>query len=341
MGKATEEELYDVSSQTDKPSEEPPQEPPHEPPQRTKKNEVQFPSEGHKPPVFVNDTGDDLTSISNRLGDISLVTKGAQRFRQPDFFGFETPPGKHSANGSVGSFPNNTPNTSFNAGFDSPSRNSPGLHVPAGYIPDGSKEFPQPIYFHADGNGFRNGGLFISPSNETKGNQQYNTMSIESTCPADDVDLWTMRLARMDELPEDLRRYHLRAVIVGQPTLDFYNRHSGDHYANVNGEFDATTMARKAAETQINEDKDNDLAMSYSIILFPFSMEPLDNSVFSSHPQEVAVYRLTPVKTEATVSAFGKEMYACTVTWAIALSGKRRKVGTKASLVQDKSNFFN
>lgn len=140
----------------------------------------------------------------------------------------------------------------------------------------------------------------------------------------------------MNDLPPQYHGYLGRALILKEPAANYFARQVRAYGLANNGDRNVgkTVDALRLAEGRVNDFPD--LEYSFSLFLFPETMQPFDNRVFSRSDTIVDFHR-TPLKIPD--KEFGKEMCGFTNTYRIALAGETRSFGSNRQF--DPTNVFN
>lgn len=208
-------------------------------------------------------------------------------------------------------------------------------HALAEYLPTGSYEYPNPVYFDASKNAHCHGNLLLLNCAIEKDGRDYNAIVAQRSGVLCDVKLCTLKLAT--KLPSCFREYQGQALEFKEPTANFFARQVekySQHKTSLKDE--GALKALQAAVTDM--DKTADSGFTYSLILFPPAMGRFDNRVFSSSDLEVKHVK-TPIKSENTENSAKVPLYGATMTWKIAFEGQSRLIRAEQDNF-DETSFY-
>jgi hypothetical protein len=211
-----------------------------------------------------------------------------------------------------------------------------GNYTLADYIPDGSLDYPFPIYFNAK-RGHHHGNLFIHQAVIEHHGHEYETTVLQRSGAIADIQNYQLEIAT--KLPACFSVHLGRAFIFKEPAANCFAREikAFGLAKSENPSAKAPTVkALKAAEVQAAR-IDPELSWMYSVILFPLEQESFDNRVFSAHDTSVTGEKY-PI--HGFSAKFNKDLWGCTISWKVALAGKSRELEMRDDDI-DADTFFN
>ncbi|CAJ1929764.1 unnamed protein product [Cylindrotheca closterium] len=235
-----------------------------------------------------------------------------------------------SANSSIGSPSQIFGATSYGShsfsspcGFGSaPTRTRPSYPLP-NYHQDGSKKWPNLIYNFPE-HGHRHGNTFICQGLIEQDHIEYQTITVNCSCPPDDYKFYELKIANSFEVPACFQKHLGRILLFREPVANFTARqYQKFGIAKSDNPGAKKTVVNALKAEAVNAERDLDLFFNYSIIVFSMEQPVFANRIFSPKSDFIVDSKKSGIhnKPEDNTS-FKKDQYGLTLSWKIALAGE-------------------
>jgi len=154
----------------------------------------------------------------------------------------------------------------------------------------------------------------------------YQGFNIRREIPINDFPDWQCYVPDQHTLPKQLKRCHLRCLVISGPSVSYWFRDNERYHKNLS--CNSTKKAHSVSLAAIRTSKNQERTTSWWILVFPQG-NSLDNCPLSLTEHTVTSHMVPLVSKDAVGK--GKHSYGCAVQWEMSFNRGRSTLSFKAT----------